>query len=97
MNSPQDQKFNLQVIKTGTFFKPSVIKRNLSLLLDFRRYDLCTVRIAHKDHGILHALLRPCKKERYTLVATCFHIIRVCQRITISSSRQGTKGSSLSR
>lgn len=29
MNSPQDQKFNLQVIKTGTFFKPSVIKRNL--------------------------------------------------------------------
>ena len=29
MNSPQDQKFNLEVINTGTFFKPSVIKRNL--------------------------------------------------------------------
>ena len=95
-------KIQSSSFKTGSFFKPSVIKRKFfqkgwQRMITFRFYDLCTVRIAHKDHGRLQVLLQPCKKERYTLVATCFRINRVCQRITICSSRQGTKGSSLFR
>ena len=29
-------------------------------MITFRFYDLCTVRIAHKDRGRLQVLLRPC-------------------------------------